>query len=209
MRAVNTECRHVLLVISSVTNDLLCRYQSSISAQSMMLCLLPFNQVAGEVLAKGDYTPVLSIIDPLKSFLVGQAHLQIKRNRFNIYIRFIDHILHLKFPQPASTSVYIWPDQIKFKGSAHYVTVCWKSGNGSMSWRETIFPLQWFPRKSWCLLYKVCYFLTRNHNELSEKFLLTYSHLIKLQLKWQHKIKPKSTSKSTVTLSLLGDTHLV
>lgn len=85
MRAVNTECRHLLLVISSVTNDLLCRYQSSISAQSMMLCLLPLNQVAGEILAKGDYTPVLSIIDPLKSFLVGQAHLQIKRNRFNIY----------------------------------------------------------------------------------------------------------------------------
>lgn len=45
----------------------------------MTLCPLPFSQVAGEVLAKADYTPVLSIIDSLKSFFVGQVHLQIKK----------------------------------------------------------------------------------------------------------------------------------
>lgn len=45
----------------------------------MTLCPLPFSKVAGEVLAKADYTPVLSIIDSLKSFFVGQVHLQIKK----------------------------------------------------------------------------------------------------------------------------------
>lgn len=38
--------------------------------------LSPFCQVAGEVLAKADDTPVLSVIDPIKSFRMGQGHLK-------------------------------------------------------------------------------------------------------------------------------------
>lgn len=78
------------------------RCWSSISVQSVMLCPLPFSQVAGEVLAKANYTPVLSIIDSLKSFFVGQVHLQIKKEKqvqFILCFKFcfqmrIDHILH-------------------------------------------------------------------------------------------------------------------
>lgn len=64
------------------------RCWSSISAQSVMLCLLPFSQVAGEVLAKADYTPVLPIIDSLKSFFVGQVYLQIKKEAGSIHSMF-------------------------------------------------------------------------------------------------------------------------
>lgn len=68
----------------------------------MTLCPLPFSQVAGEVLAKADYTPVLSIIDSLKSFFVGQVHLQIKKKKqvqFILCPKFhfqmqMDHMLH-------------------------------------------------------------------------------------------------------------------
>lgn len=37
----------------------------------------PFCQVAGEVVAEADDTPVFSIIDPIESILMGQGHLWI------------------------------------------------------------------------------------------------------------------------------------
>lgn len=39
----------------------------------------PFCQVAGEVAAKADDTPVLSVIDPVKRLLMGQGHLRMER----------------------------------------------------------------------------------------------------------------------------------
>lgn len=42
-----------------------------------ILLLSPFRQVAGEVLAKADDAPVLSVIDPIEGFGMGQVHLSI------------------------------------------------------------------------------------------------------------------------------------
>lgn len=39
----------------------------------------PFCQVAGEVAAKADDTPVFSVIDPVKRILMGQGHLWMER----------------------------------------------------------------------------------------------------------------------------------
>lgn len=39
----------------------------------------PFCQVAGEVAAKADDTPVFSVIDPVKRILMGQVHLWMER----------------------------------------------------------------------------------------------------------------------------------
>lgn len=39
----------------------------------------PFCQIAGEVAAKADDTPVFSVIDPVKRILMGQGHLWMER----------------------------------------------------------------------------------------------------------------------------------
>lgn len=39
----------------------------------------PFCQVAGEVAAKADDTPVFSVIDTIKRILMGQGHLWMER----------------------------------------------------------------------------------------------------------------------------------
>ncbi len=41
------------------------------------VCFSPFREVACEVLAKADDTPILCIIGPIESILMGQVHLWI------------------------------------------------------------------------------------------------------------------------------------
>lgn len=43
--------------------------------------LSPFCQVAGEVLAKADDPPVLSVVDPIESLSMGQGHLSTKKEQ--------------------------------------------------------------------------------------------------------------------------------
>lgn len=122
------------------------RCWSSTSARPMTLCPLPFSQVAGEVLAKADYTPVLSIIDSLKSFFVGQVHLQIKkRSRFNSFyvLSFIFKcgltICYTMFPQPVWTSPSAAQGQTKsIKVSAHYVCYSLLNSYGSVTERNNL-----------------------------------------------------------------------
>lgn len=53
--------------------------------QHIRLFLLPLCQVAGEVLAKADDTPVLSIVDSSESISMGQVHLSTKKTKGHLY----------------------------------------------------------------------------------------------------------------------------
>ncbi len=56
--------------------------------------LSPFCQVAGEVLAKADDTPVLSIIDPIESICMGQGHLW----KYKEHLFYIIHYIFIFWP---------------------------------------------------------------------------------------------------------------
>lgn len=68
---------HKCLIMEHVDKTLqaLCGFVNS--RQQQRLLHSPFCQVAGEVLSEADDAPVLCVIDPIESFLVGQVHLLI------------------------------------------------------------------------------------------------------------------------------------